>query len=239
MRTQQEVENFRAAAFMKYVMKCRNCKGDDFSCKCRSKQEWAVSAYEACIPQDFWWSKKEDVTHNVDVFQDIVLPYVKNLKIALRKGYGLLLLGDNGVGKSYFISYILMSAIKAGRTAYYTTMPVLEKDLKKGFRNEELADRLEWLMTSDFVAIDELGKERVKNSNDFMDGQVESFLKTRLDDNMPMIIAANMDVNSLEKAYGPTVASMMSGKFQIATLTPGDFRKKIRKKMIKEMGYGG
>jgi len=237
MRTEEEVADFKSRAFQQYVMKCKVCEGKDTDCECRRKLSIAVAAYEGCVPQDFWWACDDDVTNNRVVFDKTVVPYVRKIKTALRNGYGLLFLGDNGVGKTYFISYILMAAIKKGRTVYFTTMPDLDYNIKRGFKSGVTEERLRWMLTSDFLAIDELGKERVKSDNKYMDAQVERVLKRRLDDSHPMLLATNMDADSLDNAYGPTVASMLTGKFQTVMMEPGDFRGSLRKRMVKDMGY--
>lgn len=239
MRTKEEVEQFEFLHKMGSVYSCKICKGKDSRCSCRMKHNIAVSAFEACIPQDFWWINKDEIDHNKDVFKNIVEVYVDNLNKALNRGYSLLFIGDNGVGKTYFISYILIEAIKKKRSVYYTTMPKLDLNIKRSYRKEHtgIDERLQYMLSSDFLAIDELGKERVKEDNKYMDAQIEGILKSRLDDNMPMLLASNMDLESLEEAYGPTVSSMLLGKFQVAIMEPGDYREKMKKRMIEDMGY--
>ncbi len=237
MRTREEVEEFKSKAFQLYVMNCKSCYGKDSKCLCRIKYDIALLAYEGCIPQDFWCVKEGDVTNNIDVFKQTVIPYVKNLRKALKYGYGLVFFGDNGVGKTYFMSYILMSAIRKGKTVYFTSMPDLDYNIKRGFRDSEIEKRLNYMLSSDFLAIDELGKERIRTDNSYTDSQVERILKKRLDDNFPVLLATNMDYQSLSESYGPTVTSMLSGKFQMVTMEPGDFRTSLRERMIKEMGY--
>lgn len=237
MRTVEEYEDFRSRAYYKYVAKCKVCGGKSSDCECHVKFDIACAAYEACIPQDFWYIKPEDVKHNKEIFTQVIQQYTSKLTTALKRGYGLIFQGDNGVGKTYFISYILMEAIKRGRTAYYTTMPDLDFNIKRGFDDNDLAERLQWMLTSDFLAIDEMGKERAKSSNKYMDGQVERILKRRLDDSNPLILATNMGIDEMKKAYGATVGSMLSGKFQALTMAPGDFREIVHDKMQTEMGY--
>jgi DNA replication protein DnaC len=237
MRTIQEVKAFYAAAFHKYVDRCEKCEGIDMDCECRRKTNFMTACYESCIPKDFWYIKPESVNHNRTAFDGSVLPYVKSMNKALRRGYGLLFLGDNGAGKTYFISFILTEAIKRGRTAYFTTMPDLDWYIKRSFNDNAVATRLEEMLTSDFVAIDELGKERAKNSNVFMDAQVERMMKRRIDDCQPMLLSCNMEFGELNTAYGPTVSSMLNGKFQQVHMEPGDYREILHKEMTKEMGY--
>jgi DNA replication protein DnaC len=93
------------------------------------------------------------------------------------------------------------------------------------------------MLTSDFLAIDELGKERSKSNNNYMDSQIERIIKGRLDDNQPMLLATNMDLETLEKAYGPTISSILLGKFRVVMMEPGDYRVRLRERMVRNMGY--
>lgn len=196
-----------------------------------------AAAFEACIPRDFWKVRSKDVTHNKDVFKGIVAPYCERLDVARRDGYGLLLLGDNGVGKTMFLSFVLVRAIRAGYSTYYTTLPQLDHDLKRGFHDRALAARLEWLLTSDFLAIDEMAKEKFKSGDSYIRTQAERILKERFDESVPTLIATNADLSALEEVYGTSLTSILSGKYQMATMAPGDFRKKIGARMRKRMRY--
>jgi len=237
MRTADEVAEFALQARYRYVHGCKRCKGVDEDCSCYRKYQYKVAAYEACIPKDFWNVQAKDITHNIEVFTNVVEKYVKRLDKALLYGYGLVLLGDNGVGKTYFLSYILMKAIRANRTVYYTTLPQLDYDIKRGFKDTAAEDRLRWLLTSDFVAIDEMGKEH-RATTGYMDVQIERILKQRCDDSMPVLLATNMDFEALLMTYGPTISSIIGGKFQPVTMKPGDYRAKMAVKMDNDMEYG-
>ena len=238
MRTEAEVTEYAQRAEVSIVYGCRKCAGSDPECKCRERYGRAVAAHEACVPRDFWDIKRKDVTHNVEVFEAVVLKYVKRLDQALRRGYGLAFLGDNGVGKTYFMSYVLMAAIRAGRTAYYTTLPQLDHDIKRGFNDAAIEKRLAWLLTSDFLALDEMGKEHRRGREaTYTDTQVERILKQRCDDSLPALLSTNMDHEALLEAYGPTVGSIIGGKFQAVVMQPGDYRNKMSAQMVDDMEY--
>lgn len=236
MRSEVEVNEFEAVALPRYTSKCKKCGGTDRNCSCWKQYRRMVRAYEACIPRDFWDVTPSDITHNEAVFKELIQVYASRLGRALKGGYGLILLGDNGVGKTIMMSYVLMRAIDTARTVYYTTMPQLDWDIKSGFSDPKAARRLQWLLTSDFLCIDELGKERKKRDSSFSDQQIERILKQRFDDSQPVLIGTNLSAKGLEEAYGGTIGSILHGKFQTAQLEPGDFRDKIHKRMTKDMG---
>lgn len=239
MRTEQEVEAFKKEATRRHILGCKKCNaGSDPACRCHTRCRREVLAYEACIPRDFWGVKADQVKHNAEPFKRFVQAYAGQLTQALKNGYGLLLLGANGVGKTMFTSYVLMEAIRQRRTSYYTTLPGLDYNIKRGFGNDSLRDRLDLMFTSDFVAIDEVGKEHFKGEGgSWIKTQLERILKQRFDDSMPVLLATNMDFEGLAKAYGPTMASIFNGKYKQVTMMPGDFRANLHEKMEKDMGY--
>lgn len=195
---------------------------------------YRAQCFEACIPRTFWNVSSDHVTYNVAVFSSVVVRYRKRLRLALQRGYSLLFVGDNGVGKTMFASYLLTQAIKRGFTAYYTTLTQLDADIKRGFRDREADQRLQAMLESDFVAIDEVGKERFKLDS-FTTSQFESLLKRRYDNGEPVILGSNAAHDDLCKMYGATVESMFDGRYQVVSLEPGDCRRAHKRQMKRAM----
>lgn len=223
MRPEDEVEEFRTRTE---------------SIADRERRAALVAAFEACVPRDFWDVEDADITHNREVFDAVVKPYCAKLKTARRRGYGLLFFGDNGAGKTIFMSYVLMEAIRRKFTAYYTTMPQLDHDLKRGFNDRTAAQRLDWMLSSDFMVLDELGKERHRDGDAWSRGQVERVLKQRFDNSLCTLIGTNASLESLTEMYGESVASVFAGKYENIQMESGDYREKIRERMESEMKYG-
>lgn len=240
MKTLQEVEDFTAEASRR-VYECPDCDGslDNLECACVRRFHFEVAAFEACVPRDFWTVRAGDVEFNTKAFNGFVRPYVQRLAKAHANGYGLLFAGDNGVGKSMFMSYVLTTAIRRGRTAYYTTMLKLDHDLKAGFENPAARERLDFMLTSDFLGLDEMGKEQLKalEKPTWFKTQVERILKQRFDESKPVLLATNLGRSALGQAYGATIESIINGKYQFVTMEPGDIRARLAKKMAADMGY--
>jgi DNA replication protein DnaC len=238
MRTKSEIYEFEKIVRRKYIDKCDKCGGIDLKCGCNKKFRIAVGKYEACIPRDFVDIDPKTIKRNKNVFKNIILKYVESINLALKHGYGLLLTGDNGTGKTYFMSYISNKAVESGRTVYYTTLLQLEYLIKCGFSDKEVSNRLSWMLTSDFLILDEVGKEKqTNNKRSYMDTQVERILRQRYDNNFPVLMGTNLSIDGLKKAYGSTIGSMITHKSKIAQMSPGDFRIKLGKKMSEEMGF--
>lgn len=202
-------------------------------------QAWTdkVGLYGACIPTDFWHVTDRRVTHNRQVWEDYIQKYAERLEQAFRGGWGLLLEGDNGVGKTMFMSYLLAHAVFAGFSVYYTTVLDLDFNLKRGMSVPEIMERMEEMLGSDFLGLDELSKEQFKGGDSWIRTQVERVLKHRHDNNLPTIVATNADLERIEESYGATVRSVLSGKYQRVLFDDGDFREELRGRMKDEMGY--
>src|SRR5262245_53766390 len=166
MRVEKEIDAFHQQALEKYD---------------EDQAVYYTACFEAGIPRSFWDVSSKLVKRNKKAFQKVVLAYVKRWKVALHHGYGLIFSGDNGTGKTLFLSFILSQMLKRERTAYYTSLAQLDVDLKSGFTDNKRARRLEKLLDCDFLAIDEIGKEHVKD-NSYLRSRLELILKTRFDD---------------------------------------------------------
>jgi DNA replication protein DnaC len=222
MKSEQAVEEFEARI---------KGSGDEHN-------QRAVLLYEACVPMSFWEVVQSDVEHNRDLFESSVLQYCEKLHMARTRGYSLLCMGSNGTGKTLFISYILKQVIEYGYTAYYTTVLDYDHNIRLGMNNSEVASRLEWMLGSDFLAFDELIKERYKDGDNWMRLEIERILKYRNDNNLPTLVGTNASLEEIGDAYGASICSVLNGgKYKHLLFSPGDYRQKQRKQMEEEMGY--
>jgi DNA replication protein DnaC len=222
MQSEESVQNFFDQQTMQYS---------------EDEARYYTSCFEACIPRTFWNVSSDDVHHNEGSFDEIVMKYCKRWKRARKHGYGLLFVGDNGSGKTMFLNFILTQMIKRGCTAYYTSVPQLAVDLQKGFKDNHSEKRLNEMLQSDFLAIDELGKERKREDTSYVRERLELLLKNRYDGGDPVLCASNLNLTALEDLYGSSVASIWEGKYQLVMLEHGDYRKSVTSKMQKAMGF--
>lgn len=235
MRTEEQVKDYTAEARAEFLDRCKKCGGLDVTHTCWDAYNLALRMFESCIPRDFWRYTPDDVHSNVEQFQQLVAPYIDRLSKALKGGYGLMLLGDNGVGKTMFMCLVMAEAIRRGFSTYYTTLLDLDHHIKRGFNKPSIQDRLDWYLTSDFVALDELGKEQFKAGDSFARTQVERILKRRFDDSMPTLIATNASLDELEGIYGATLSSILTGKYTVVQMDPGDYREQLAARMRQDM----
>ncbi len=246
VKTQAEIDNFDARARTR-MLSCELCGGASLSCMCRKRFMYEARCFEACIPESFWWADRSDVHYNCEIFDDLIVGYVRNVPEAHRSGAGLFLYGTNGCGKSMFLSYILTRIARSGKfSCYYTTMPQLAKDISSTWndRTGEAARRLAYYQSSDFVVIDELGKDSKNKLGDSHARQeLERWSKERFDKVQPTLWASNVAPSDLEVdpergGYGETIISVIEGRCNVAGMEPGDFRKdRLRTDIGKRMGW--
>lgn len=250
MRTQKEVYRFIREIADPEAMRCPlPCGGKDLSCprNCRGNRDYTIRAFTACIPRRFWWIEAEDVSHNREIFDGIILPYVQRMPIALKLGAGLFLSGDNGTGKTYFLSYVLSRPVRANAwTCYYTTSIQLWENITKGWKDPEVRDRLESMLARDFVVIDELGKASIGktgNSRSLYLAELERILKLRAEMPKPTLFASNSSLGDLcasqdDDGLGETIASLIKGSCRPVVMEHGDFRQTKKSEIASQMGWG-
>ena len=217
----------------------------DSTCDCRREFRTEIKAFEACIPKKFWNITREDVIHNEEIFDEVIAKYCEpdRLRVAGNEGFGLYLTGENGCGKTMFLSYILMHIIKNTRaSAYYTTALQLDHDLKLGFKDVTSQHRLERYMTSHFVVIDEVGKETFRKGDSFNRREFEYWLRAREERSYPTFLASNLELKAIRRSvedggYGETIGSLIEGNMLEVTMEPGDMRKMKGANLRKKMGF--
>jgi len=74
----------------------------------------------------------------------------------------LLIIGDNGVGKSHLAQALAMTAIEKGYKVLYTTCSALITDLNNGVYEKNLPKRIRKYTFPDLLIIDEMGHDRLE-----------------------------------------------------------------------------
>lgn len=228
MKSRDEIDAWIGKARLA-TSRCVKCRGANLRCECNKNLALESRLFEACVPREFWHKQRSDVWFNREVFEDVILPYMDKIVEARRAGAGIFLVGPNGCGKTMFMSMILERVLRGPLSAYYTSMPDLAQDLARGFRNEEIRERLEAYMTSDFVVFDEVGKESWKEEDSFVRVHVERWAKDRWIRGLPTLWASNATLDVVCRppeagGYGETIRSLVNGRSMTAPMKPGDQR---------------
>ena len=253
MITPEQVE-LKRARLGKWLT--RNCKHEGIGalsqtrdinrCMCQCKLDWRVDwrAFEAGIPEKFWHWDPATIDTNVEIFEELIEPWpkIEMLRRVLSvdgdlRGHGLFLQGENGTGKSTFLSWILMELIRTSRiTVYYTTTLRLMADHQAtiGPTSEHYRAKmlLEKKLGSTVLVIDEVGKETFKKGDSWSRLKFETLIRDRIDGSLPTLLGSNVSIEAISRTpdkggYGPTLGSLIVGGMVPIAMMPGDRREQI------------
>ena len=79
----------------------------------------------------------------------------------MERHQSILLVGDNGVGKSHLARSLALKACQSGYKTYYTTCSELINDLNAGVYEKTLDKRIRKYINPELLLIDEMGHDRL------------------------------------------------------------------------------
>ena len=122
-----------------------------------------------------------------------ILHYVENDKT----GRAIMLNGEWGIGKSYYIQNILRDGLKKkGYKCVNVYYPVLLLTLKESF-NEDFNTKFNTLLDADILLIDDIGAEN--NTSWSRDEILGIILQYRMDNNKTTFFTSNLNLEELEE----------------------------------------
>lgn len=80
----------------------------------------------------------------------------------IERNESILLIGDNGTGKSHIARSLALMACQGGYKTYYTTCSELINDLNAGVYEKTLDKRMRKYINPDLLLIDEMGHDRLE-----------------------------------------------------------------------------
>lgn len=213
------------------VNNCSGCKGLEY---CKNKvngfvyfpdvnENDLIFSYKACK-----YKKKENIEKNNVIFYETPM-FLKNAsmkeifvddkkRIALikyikeflnnfekdKKEKGLYLYGSFGSGKSYILSAVINELSKKGYTCVNVYYPTMLKTLKESF-NDDFDEKLNILMKSDIILIDDIGAEN--NTGWSRDEILGTILQYRMDNEKTTFFTSNFNLKELEEHFKTTSIS--------------------------------
>jgi DNA replication protein DnaC len=122
--------------------------------------------------------------------------YMACRRVILEKSKGVLISGDNGIGKTHLIAALTNDLTTQGKYVVYGTVTQLMK------RNDPC--------DSDFVCIDDLGKEfKFGYKEDDVKVFVFDLVNKLYEQNKGIVITTNLNGKQLKKKYGNAVVSRL------------------------------
>lgn len=190
----------------------------------------AINRYtEANIPVEYWFLKMEkDFIGDKRLLQRYN-EYIEDLKKSYITGKSICFASPHGRGKTMAACCILKKACQKGYSCLYSDLLNIISALTQSPNEEKFLSRRELYMV-DFLCVDELDSRFFAASdltNDLYIRNLESIIRTRLQNNLPTIMCSNSP-NIVESFNGTLKTSMDSLFNNIETfiIFGDDFRKR-------------
>jgi len=209
--------------------------GKKTTCPCEDQKTKAMlyRKERANIPQEYWRLGIEDYKGDLRALKEVE-DYLEHIDNYHKKNIGLFLCGKYGTGKTFLAAHVLKKAIEKGyRNVRFTCLSdIISQFTASWYSNEEQKDFYEKMENTQFLVIDDVGKEYKTKSN-LAESVFDKVLRYR---EYPTIITSNKALVDIESAYGQSIASLMYGKLIVVRFTGADFRKEEISKRLKEIG---
>lgn len=174
------------------------------------------------IPVSFWRASKDELFHGEsDEVTQIFSVYWENLQEALDSGYGLVINGEYGTGKTSAAVICLKHVKSIGGSGFYVTVSdyikaVFERHMYNSSVSVEGRSR-----DVDLLVIDDIGKEAVNlgTERDASAMVVASLVRDRRESLKSTIITTNLSQEQLFKFYGNYFLESIKDKMRGVTLT--------------------
>jgi len=222
------------------IKKDTNQIDENTVCECRRQKKLAALYTRTNIPYEYWFKDLSDFNGKEEYKKELE-DYVGNLDKYYKHSIGLFLWGKNGTGKTLLAIGALKEALKKKHSCFFASYSEIVKLFTSGWKSDVAKSNFEMnIENSDFLVIDDLGKE-YKTNNNLTESVLDGVIRYRKG---PTIITSNKNVEELKETYsstfGESLASLIYGKTINLQIMGTDFRKDISSRLreiVKQTNY--
>lgn len=209
---------------------CSKCQGRDVTCTCYRAFFTETRKIFARIPVKYRNFSFDDMSE--PALQKSVArlrKYAENIQKNFESGTGLLLYGNPGTGKTALGCIVLCHALAAGKKAYFTSVESYKQ------HSIEAPDIAEEIRTTDFLLIDDIGRE-YRGKSQFVEKSLDELIRVRTDNLRPTIITTNLEPTAVNESF--RFESILKEHFFLIKFAHKDYRDKLQEK-LKKVGEEG
>jgi DNA replication protein DnaC len=194
------------------------------------------------LPERYWGANIVGVKANVEgtdlTLQDILRKYLGKLDEMFVKGYGIAMVGDNGLGKTGAAAVIAMEARRQMYSVLFLEAARIRAAVIERTPFDEHTTLMERAREVDFLVIDDLGKG-TSDSKGFLQAAIDELVRARAARLAVTVLTTNMtpkrliDTGELKKS----TAAQLTEAALVVQLKGSDLRKPnaaaIRRAVLK------
>lgn len=210
-----------------------------YECPCTDQYILHRRFLHSGIHENFQRLGLADFEHIPDEAADVMTEYLTNADAFVAAGFGLVIHGDKGNGKTLLANLILKDLVSQGFDCYANTFASMIDAFADGWRDKE--DR-KWFSSrvrnADVLLIDDLFRERNKGVGTVGENALEETLRHRIARSKPTIITMNPDPEEIEKAYGGHTVSLLAERSRSYRFSGPDRRAEMNDRFRAEVLAG-
>jgi len=162
--------------------------------------------------------------------------YADKLQNNLKAGIGLLMLGPNGVGKTFAACALAKKALEYTARVLYIPAPDLVQAYIHEWPFDDDVTMATAFRTRHLLLIDDIGQEYRGSGSGYSEQQMVNLIRYRITYRRATVLTTNMNTDQLKETYGPGFASLLQQGMVNIMMTGADRRKEGRQKLLEDSG---
>lgn len=210
--------------------------------KCDCQAQWVLHCYlhHAGIPVGYQRLGWDDVTAVGPDIRAQVEEYREHADRYVQAGFGLILHGTQGTGKTLLAVLLLKGLLGKGYSGYFTSFADLIGVFTQTWRSD---DERAWfeqrIRNVTFLVVDDPGKEHGgARGSDLARAAFDGVLRHRVASSLPTIVTTNNSMAETKQSYGDGIYDLLFERAVTLRFTAASFRIQNQERVLQEINLG-
>lgn len=173
--------------------------------------------------------------HGDEEALETAIVYLQRHKEMVKAGFGMILHGDYGTGKTLLSILVAKELVKLGYKVYFATFSQMVDEFTRGWGDASEKMRFESkVVKSDVFFLDDIGKE-FRTKTNLSESTFDHVMRQRALDARPTFITTNMNLSELKSGYGSAIFSLLTERMIDHHVVGQDYRPLARERALSEI----